>query len=78
MLVTLTSVSLGLGSNPAKGMDVCKCIVHSRHGGTLTSRRAAIPLVKLMEEEEKGEAFAHLQSILPQNWGEIEPKRTVT
>ncbi|GFW22436.1 hypothetical protein TNCV_1431861 [Trichonephila clavipes] len=31
----------GLGSNPRADMDVCKCIVPLRHGGTLYSRRAA-------------------------------------
>ncbi|GFW24036.1 hypothetical protein TNCV_4950801 [Trichonephila clavipes] len=41
----LTVVPLGLGSNPREDMDVCKCIVLSRHGGTLNSRRAANPLV---------------------------------
>ncbi|GFY33178.1 uncharacterized protein TNCV_1240291 [Trichonephila clavipes] len=55
-LVTLTVVPLGLGSNPRKDMDVCKCIVPSRHGGTLNSRRAASPLVRLMEGEERWEA----------------------
>ncbi|GFX04236.1 hypothetical protein TNCV_3973851 [Trichonephila clavipes] len=33
-------------------MDACKCIVPSRSGGTLNSRRAACPLVRLMEGEE--------------------------
>ncbi|GFU18194.1 hypothetical protein TNCV_2033441 [Trichonephila clavipes] len=33
--------------------DVCKCIVPLRHGGTLNSRRAASPLVRLVEEEER-------------------------
>ncbi|GFU41411.1 uncharacterized protein TNCV_2171661 [Trichonephila clavipes] len=30
-------------------MDVCKCIVPSRYGGTLNSRRTASPLVRLVE-----------------------------
>ncbi|GFU39809.1 hypothetical protein TNCV_1949881 [Trichonephila clavipes] len=30
-------------------MDVCKCIVPSRHGGTLNSRRAVSTLVRLVE-----------------------------
>ncbi|GFU62805.1 hypothetical protein TNCV_4278891 [Trichonephila clavipes] len=38
-LATLTAVPLGLGSNPEEDMDVCKCTVPSRHGGTLNSRR---------------------------------------
>ncbi|GFV68674.1 uncharacterized protein TNCV_3001331 [Trichonephila clavipes] len=33
-------------------MNVCKCIVLLRHGGTLNSRRAAGPLVRLVEGEE--------------------------
>ncbi|GFW09544.1 uncharacterized protein TNCV_3996511 [Trichonephila clavipes] len=37
-------------------MDVCKCIVPLRHGGTLNSRRAASPLVWLVEGEERWEA----------------------
>ncbi|GFT17425.1 hypothetical protein TNCV_4806841 [Trichonephila clavipes] len=36
-------------SNPGGGMDVGKCIVSSRYGGTLNSHRAANPLVKLVE-----------------------------
>ncbi|GFV97846.1 uncharacterized protein TNCV_2021611 [Trichonephila clavipes] len=50
-LATLTAVPLGLGSNPGEDMDVCKCIVPSRHGGTLNSRRAVSPLVRLVEGE---------------------------
>ncbi|GFV25052.1 uncharacterized protein TNCV_885181 [Trichonephila clavipes] len=38
-------------------MDVCKCMVPLRHGGTLNSRRAASPLVWLMEGEERWEAL---------------------
>ncbi|GFX50640.1 espin-like protein [Trichonephila clavipes] len=49
----LTAVQLGLGSNPGKGMDDCKCIVPSRHEGTLNSRRAASPLMRLVEGEER-------------------------
>ncbi|GFW48616.1 hypothetical protein TNCV_4241971 [Trichonephila clavipes] len=52
-LETLTAVSLGLGSNPGEGMHVCQCIVPSRHGGTLNSRRATSPLVWLVEGEER-------------------------
>ncbi|GFY28666.1 uncharacterized protein TNCV_3440331 [Trichonephila clavipes] len=59
----------GLGSNIGEDMDVCKCIVHARHGGTLNSRRAASPLVGLVEEEERWEASDHPQSVLPPNWG---------
>ncbi|GFU21534.1 uncharacterized protein TNCV_3827391 [Trichonephila clavipes] len=59
-------------------MDVCKCIVPAQHGGTLNSRRAASPLVRLVEGEERWEASDHPQSVLPLNWGGIEPNHTVT
>ncbi|GFT84736.1 uncharacterized protein TNCV_2767421 [Trichonephila clavipes] len=59
-------------------MDVCKCIVPSGHGGPLNSHRAASPLVKLVEGEERSEVLDHLQGVLPQNWGGIEPNRIVT
>ncbi|GFU22550.1 uncharacterized protein TNCV_1304421 [Trichonephila clavipes] len=68
----------GLVSNPGEDMDVCKCIVPSRHGGTLKSRRAASPLVRLMEWEERWEVPDHPQDVLPQNWGETELNRFVT
>ncbi|GFX10494.1 hypothetical protein TNCV_2583161 [Trichonephila clavipes] len=32
-------------------MNVCKCIVPSRHGGTLNIHQASSPLVRLVEEE---------------------------
>ncbi|GFW85823.1 uncharacterized protein TNCV_854721 [Trichonephila clavipes] len=38
-------------------MDVCKCIVPLRHGGTLNSRPAASPLVRLVEGEERQKLF---------------------
>ncbi|GFX06072.1 zinc finger protein [Trichonephila clavipes] len=53
-------------------------MVPARHGGTLNNRRAAIPLGRLVEGEERWEASDHPQSVLPQNWGRIEPNRTVT
>ncbi|GFV82807.1 uncharacterized protein TNCV_4147751 [Trichonephila clavipes] len=59
-------------------MNVCKCIVPLRSEGTLNSRRAASPLVRLLEVEEKCEAIDHLQGVLPQNWGEIELNCSVT
>ncbi|GFW31834.1 hypothetical protein TNCV_5040041 [Trichonephila clavipes] len=37
-------------------MDICKCIVPLRHGSTLKSRRAASPIVRLVERDERGEA----------------------
>ncbi|GFU32155.1 uncharacterized protein TNCV_3833811 [Trichonephila clavipes] len=59
-------------------MEFCKCIVPSRYGGTLNSRRAASPLVRLVEGEEKREAPDHPQGVLPLNWGETELYRSVT
>ncbi|GFV55298.1 uncharacterized protein TNCV_5010451 [Trichonephila clavipes] len=50
--------------------------VPARHGSTLNSRRAASPLVRLVEG--RWETSDHPQSVLPLNWGGIEPKRTVT
>ncbi|GFX55223.1 hypothetical protein TNCV_1156801 [Trichonephila clavipes] len=35
-------------------------------------------LVRLVEEEQRWEAPDHPQSVLPQNWGGIEPNRTVS
>ncbi|GFS64435.1 hypothetical protein TNCV_3955961 [Trichonephila clavipes] len=43
-----------LGSSPGEDMDVCKCIVHLKHGGTLNNRRVVSPLVRLVEGEESG------------------------
>ncbi|GFV99600.1 hypothetical protein TNCV_5079621 [Trichonephila clavipes] len=57
----------GLGSNPGDGMDVRKCIVLSRHGGILKSRRATSPLERLVEMDERWEAPDHSQSVRPQN-----------
>ncbi|GFV99399.1 uncharacterized protein TNCV_1513691 [Trichonephila clavipes] len=59
-------------------MDVCKCIVTVRYGDTLNIRRAASPLVRLVEREDRWEASDHPQGILPLNWSGIEPNRTVT
>ncbi|GFV21790.1 HTH_Tnp_Tc3_2 domain-containing protein [Trichonephila clavipes] len=44
------------GFNPGEGMDVYKCVVHLWHGDALNSRRAASPLVRLVEGEERWEA----------------------
>ncbi|GFV73417.1 uncharacterized protein TNCV_3389331 [Trichonephila clavipes] len=68
--------AVGMGSNLGEDRDVCKCIVLLRHGGTLNSRRAASPLVCLVEE--KWEASDHPQGFLPLNWGGTEKNRTVT
>ncbi|GFS85597.1 uncharacterized protein TNCV_2794351 [Trichonephila clavipes] len=59
-------------------MDVRKCIVPSRHGGTLTSRRAASLLVRLVEGEKRRQAPDHPQGVLPQNWGGTELNRSAT
>ncbi|GFW50863.1 uncharacterized protein TNCV_3591451 [Trichonephila clavipes] len=59
--------------------EVCLAVrVPARHGGTLNSRRTASPLVRLVEGEERWESSDHPQSVLPLNWGGIEPNRTVT
>ncbi|GFT89937.1 hypothetical protein TNCV_1666501 [Trichonephila clavipes] len=42
-------------------MDVCKCIVPSRHEGTVNSRRAASPLVRVVEGVERWQAPDHPQ-----------------
>ncbi|GFW65860.1 uncharacterized protein TNCV_586861 [Trichonephila clavipes] len=52
--------------------------VPARHGGTLNSRRAESPLVRLVEGEERWKASDHPKSVLPLNWGGIEPNRTDT
>ncbi|GFV52943.1 hypothetical protein TNCV_2876111 [Trichonephila clavipes] len=44
----------------------------------LNSRRAASPLVRLVEGEEMWEAPDYPQGILSQNWGETERNRSVT
>ncbi|GFS72748.1 cullin-4A [Trichonephila clavipes] len=76
--MALTALSLGLNSNPGEDMDVCKCVVPSRHGGTLKSCRAARLLVRLLEEKERWEAPYHTQGALSQNWGETKINCFVT
>ncbi|GFW64142.1 uncharacterized protein TNCV_708471 [Trichonephila clavipes] len=58
-------------------MDVCKCIVPSQHCGTLNTRRATSPLVKLVAKKERWRLLSLPQGVFPQNWGETEPNRTV-
>ncbi|GFU50328.1 uncharacterized protein TNCV_301611 [Trichonephila clavipes] len=77
MLVSDVAVPLGLGSNAEEDMDVCKCIVPSRHGGTLNGLRTASPLVRLVEGEDRWEDPDHPQGALPKNWGETEINRSV-
>ncbi|GFX38540.1 uncharacterized protein TNCV_3206081 [Trichonephila clavipes] len=60
-----------------EGMDVCKYIMPLQHGDTLNSRRTVCPLLKLVEREERWEAYDHPQGILSQNWGGTEQNRTV-
>ncbi|GFT27614.1 uncharacterized protein TNCV_3569951 [Trichonephila clavipes] len=67
-----------LGSNPGEGKVVCKYIVLSRHGGTPDCRRAASLLGRLVEGDERSEIPDHPHGVLSQNWGGIEPNRTVT
>ncbi|GFW57896.1 uncharacterized protein TNCV_1418431 [Trichonephila clavipes] len=66
----------GLGSNLREDMDVCKCIEPSRHRGTLNSRRATCPLVRLVAGG--GRPLTLPQGVLLQNWGRTELNRTVT
>ncbi|GFY34578.1 uncharacterized protein TNCV_1372681 [Trichonephila clavipes] len=47
-------------------------------GGTLNSRRAASPLVRLVEGEERWEASDHPQGVLLLNLGETELNRSAT
>ncbi|GFV52938.1 uncharacterized protein TNCV_2876061 [Trichonephila clavipes] len=54
----------------------CQCIVPSRHGGTLNSRRSA-SLVWLVEGDDRWETPDHPQGFLPLNWGGTKQKRTV-
>ncbi|GFW22434.1 uncharacterized protein TNCV_1431851 [Trichonephila clavipes] len=67
---------MGFGSNPGEDMDVCKCIVSLRHGGTLNRRQAASSLVRLVEGEERWEATDYQGVLL--NWGGTELNRTFT
>ncbi|GFT39011.1 putative transposase [Trichonephila clavipes] len=62
-----------VGSNPGRGMGVCKCIMPSRHGGTLNIRRAASPLVGL----RRGSAFVIL-CIGPNSIGSLIQKAITT
>ncbi|GFX58989.1 hypothetical protein TNCV_3814231 [Trichonephila clavipes] len=50
-------------------MGVCKCIVPSRHGVTLSNRRAASPLVMQVEGQRGRKSRTTPQGVLSQNWG---------
>ncbi|GFV29346.1 hypothetical protein TNCV_437651 [Trichonephila clavipes] len=43
-------------------MDVCKCIVPSRHGGNLNSSRAASPRVRLVYSRTFGDGPRNFES----------------
>ncbi|GFU58743.1 uncharacterized protein TNCV_932831 [Trichonephila clavipes] len=51
--IALGTTTLNLGTNPGEDMDVCKYIVPLQLGNTLNSLRAASPLVRLVEREER-------------------------
>ncbi|GFW96687.1 transposon Tf2-9 polyprotein [Trichonephila clavipes] len=53
--------AVGMDSNPGEDMDVCKCLMPSRHGGTINSRRPVSPLVMLVEDAERWEVPDHPQ-----------------
>ncbi|GFV82355.1 uncharacterized protein TNCV_3443451 [Trichonephila clavipes] len=59
-------------------MDICKCIVISRNEVTLNSRRAASPLVRLVEEQERWRTSYYPQGVILQNWGATKQNRSVT
>ncbi|GFW77194.1 hypothetical protein TNCV_2726241 [Trichonephila clavipes] len=58
-----------MGSNAGESMDVCKCIVPSRHAGNQNSCRAASSLVRLVEGEEIWETPELSQRVLSQKLG---------
>ncbi|GFV19282.1 uncharacterized protein TNCV_1934991 [Trichonephila clavipes] len=64
--------------NVIGNLNVCKCISVLGHGGTLNSRQAGSPLMRLVEGEERWEAPDHSQGVLSLNWGKNESNRTVT
>ncbi|GFU59335.1 uncharacterized protein TNCV_4198541 [Trichonephila clavipes] len=45
--------------------------------GILNNRRAASPLLRLVEGEERWKVPDHLQGVFPKNWGGTEENRTV-
>ncbi|GFS66305.1 hypothetical protein TNCV_3856091 [Trichonephila clavipes] len=57
-------------------MDVCKCIVPFRHGGTLNSLRFTSSLVRLVEGKERLEATYPSHGVFPLNWGGTEIKKS--
>ncbi|GFV85592.1 hypothetical protein TNCV_3774161 [Trichonephila clavipes] len=65
-----------MGSNPGEGMDVCKCLIPLRQGGTLNSRGASSPLVNLVEGEERLGGPSPSLECSPLNIG-VEPSKLV-
>ncbi|GFX38159.1 hypothetical protein TNCV_3837581 [Trichonephila clavipes] len=65
----LTAVPQGFGSNSGEGLDVCKYIVPLRHGVTLNNHRAASPLVRLVEGEERWKAPSSFPQCSPSTSG---------
>ncbi|GFW68835.1 uncharacterized protein TNCV_3640481 [Trichonephila clavipes] len=64
----LTAVTVGLVSNPREEMNVCKCIVPLRQGGSLNSRQSASPLARLVKEEEWWETPERHQGVVSEKW----------
>ncbi|GFU51370.1 hypothetical protein TNCV_2766881 [Trichonephila clavipes] len=64
----LTAEWLGMGSNPREGMNIRKRIMPAAWGA-LHSRRAAIPFVILVGEEERWKALDYPHTVVPQSWG---------
>ncbi|GFV01711.1 uncharacterized protein TNCV_2774071 [Trichonephila clavipes] len=52
--------------------------VSAAWGGTLNSCGASSPLMRFVEGEDRWEAADQPQSVIPLNWGGIEPNRSVT
>ncbi|GFX24133.1 cullin-4A [Trichonephila clavipes] len=70
--------SIDFKSVETQSTSVGRCGTPLRHGSTLNSRRAASPLVRLVEGEERWEVHDHPQDVLPQNWDETELNCSVT
>ncbi|GFW60280.1 uncharacterized protein TNCV_1843611 [Trichonephila clavipes] len=61
-----------------RGHQIWRRNAFAAWGYSKESLRAASPLVRLVEGEERGEAPDYPQDALPQNWGETELNRSVT
>ncbi|GFU90442.1 hypothetical protein TNCV_3948721 [Trichonephila clavipes] len=65
-------------------MNVCKCLVSSRHGSTLNNQRTLNSQSPKSSREiggrvrEGGKPLTHPQAFLPQNWSRTQPNHTVT